>query len=326
VDDLFAFDAGVRAETGPFAGVDEAGRGPLAGPLVACAVVLPPRFRLPGLADSKKLSDSRRRALAPVIRNGAESLGTGVVSSDEIDRLGMATAVRLAFQRAMEPVASDGLVFLVDGNPVAGLGHPCRFLVKGDSLSASVAAAGVVAKVTRDDMLLKLHEKYPLYGFAGHKGYGCRSHMEAIRKHGPCPAHRMSFAPMKHWFGNDAGGLFQIPSVNPGRLAEDFAAEWLTGNGWGVRERNWRTRYGEVDIIAVRDGTAAFVEVKHALQGREHLALSKVDAIRRKRLAAAASEWLAVSGFRGDCRFDVLLVTGLPGSFHGEVFENAFMV
>jgi len=321
VSDLFGFDNGFRALHGAFAGVDEAGRGPLAGPLVACAVVLPAGFVLPGLADSKVLSDSRRRALAPAIRENATALGTGVVSAGEIDGMGMAMALKLAFNRAMDPVVPACALFLVDGNPVSGLPHPCTFLVKGDSKSASVAAAGVLAKVTRDDMLLKLDGQYPQYGFSGHKGYGSPAHIDAIRRHGPCPEHRMSFAPLKFGTGD---GLFHDAPPNAGRLAEEFAADWLLGAGWSIRERNWRTRNGEVDIIAVRDGTAAFVEVKHAVKGSEHLALAKVDNLRRRRITASASEWLSVSGFRGDCRFDVLLVTGYPGTFAVEVFENAF--
>lgn len=321
MSDLFEYDSGFRALRGVFAGVDEAGRGPLAGPLVACAVVLPAGFVLPGLADSKVLSDLKRRVLAPAIREKAMAIGTGVVSAGEIDGIGMSMALKLAFHRAMDPVAAACGVFLVDGNPVSGLAHPCTFLVKGDSKSASVAAAGVVAKVTRDDMLLKLHEQYPQYGFSGHKGYGSAAHIDAIRRYGPCPEHRMSFAPLKFGTGE---GLFQDPPPNAGRLAEEFAAEWLRGKGWSIRERNWRTRNGEVDIIAVRDGTAAFVEVKHAIKGSEHLALAKVDNLRKRRITASASEWLSVSGFRGDCRFDVILVTGCPGKFASEVFENAF--
>lgn len=320
--DLFLYDAGLRGETGPFAGVDEAGRGPLAGPLVACAVVFPDDFRVAGLADSKKLTDGRRRKLAPLIRSGAEAIGTGVVTPEEIDSMGMAGAVRTAFQRAMDSVALGGILFLVDGNPVAGLGHPCRFLVRGDGISASVAAAGVLAKVVRDDMLLELHEKYPAYGFAKHKGYGSPEHLEALRKHGPCPEHRMSFAPMKH--SSNRYGLFPPFAGNPGRLAEDFAGEWIRERGWHIRARNWRTRHGEIDIIAVRDGTAAFIEVKQASRGREHLALLKVDSLRKKRIMAAASEWLSASGFRGDCRFDVILVTGRPGTYRVEAYENAF--
>lgn len=321
MSELFDYDSAFRARHGSFAGVDEAGRGPLAGPLVACALVLPEGFVLPGLADSKVLSDSRRRALAPVISENAVALRTGVVSAAEIDGIGMSMAVKLAFRRAMDPVASACSVFLVDGNPVPGLPHPCTFLVKGDSKSASVAAAGVVAKVTRDDMLLKLHEQYPQYGFAGHKGYGSPAHIEAIRRFGPCPEHRMSFAPLK--FGT-ADGLFHDAPPNAGRLAEEYAAKWLEGAGFRIRERNWRTRNGEIDIIAVRDGTAAFIEVKHAVKGSEHLALAKVDNLRRRRMTASASEWLSVSGFRGDCRFDVILVTGYPGAFTVEVFEDAF--
>ncbi len=324
MDGLFLFDSGLRAEIGPFAGVDEAGRGPLAGPLVACAVVLPSDPDLPGLADSKVLTDRKRRVLAPLIRGCALSIGTGVVTPAEIDGSGMGTAIRTAFKRAMEPVAKAGLIFLVDGNPVSGLPHPCRFLVKGDSKSASVAAAGVLAKVTRDDMMLELDGRYPEYGFAGHKGYGSRLHVEAIFRHGPCPEHRMSFAPLKDHSAGSSGDLFDPTPPNAGRLAEEFAAEWLVERGYGIRERNWRTRNGEIDIIAVRDGTAAFIEVKHALEGCEHLALAKVDFLRKRRITAAASEWLSSSGFRGDCRFDVLLVTGYPDTFRAEAYENAF--
>lgn len=321
MEGLFLHDSRLRDEFGPFAGVDEAGRGPLAGPLVACAVVFPGDFRLTGIKDSKTISDSKRRKLAPRIREGALAVGTGTVTAHEIDVLGMAEAVRAAFRRAMEPVASPGLSFLVDGNPVPGLPYPCRFLVRGDSTSASVAAAGILAKVTRDDMMLELDRAFPQYGFARHKGYGSGAHLEAIRRYGPCPIHRRSFAPMKNEFRD---GLFRDLPPNAGRLAEDFAAEWLSGAGWRIRQRNWRTRHGEVDIVAERDDITAFIEVKHALEGVEHLALAKVDSLRRRRIAAAASEWLSVSGFRGDCRFDVILVTGYPGGFRAEVFENAF--
>jgi ribonuclease HII/Holliday junction resolvase-like predicted endonuclease len=321
VEDLFLHDSRFRNEFGPFAGVDEAGRGPLAGPLVACAVVFPGDFRLAGIADSKTLSDGRRRELVPGILGGAMASGTGTVTPDEIDSLGMAEAVRTAFRRAMEPVASPGLSFLVDGNPVSGLRHPCRFLVKGDSHSASVAAAGILAKVTRDDMMLEMDRVYPLYGFARHKGYGSREHLEALRRNGPCPIHRRTFAPLKHEFRE---GLFRDLPPNAGRLAEDYAAEWLAGAGWRVLHRNWRTRNGELDIVAEKNGVAVFAEVKHALEGAQHLALAKVDSLRRRRIAAAAAEWLSVSGFRGDCRFDVILVTGYPGRFRAEAFENAF--
>lgn len=176
--------------------MDEAGRGPLAGPLVACAVLLRSGAVLPGVNDSKRLSDRARRALVPRIMDACLLTGTGVVEAAEIDGMGMARAVAAAFERASAPVAASGCLFLVDGLPVRGFPHPAEFVTGGDGRSLSIAAASILAKVFRDDIMLEADRKWPGYGFAANKGYGSRSHLDAIRRLGPCPIHRMSFRPL----------------------------------------------------------------------------------------------------------------------------------
>ena len=174
-------------------GVDEAGRGPLAGPVCAAAVILPRGLEIPGLTDSKKLSDKKRRELAPIIKEQAIAYGIGFASETEIDEINILQATFLAMERALAqlPVTPD--LALIDGNREKDFGIPVKTVVKGDSLSASIAAASVLAKVTRDDIMMELAEKYPEYGFDIHKGYGTKAHYAALRAHGACPIHRSSF-------------------------------------------------------------------------------------------------------------------------------------
>ncbi len=174
-------------------GVDEAGRGPLAGPVCAAAVILPPHLEIPGLNDSKKLSDKRRRELAPVIKEQAIAYGIAMASQEEIDELNILQATFLAMERAISQLQSKADIALIDGNRQKDFGLPVRTVVKGDSLSANIAAASILAKVTRDDYMETIAEEYPQYGFAIHKGYGTKSHYDALRTHGHCPIHRLSF-------------------------------------------------------------------------------------------------------------------------------------
>ena len=174
-------------------GVDEAGRGPLAGPVCAAAVILPPHLELPGLNDSKKLTDKRRRELFPVIKEQAIAYGIGFASEAEIDRINILQATFLAMQRAIDQLGGQAGFALIDGNRQKDFGLPVMTVVKGDSRSANIAAASVLAKVSRDDLMLQMAEKYPQYGFEVHKGYGTKAHYEALRSHGPSPIHRMSF-------------------------------------------------------------------------------------------------------------------------------------
>jgi len=181
-------------------GVDEAGRGPLAGPVCAAAVILPPNAEIPGLNDSKKLTDKKRRELMPVIKEMALAYGIAFADEKEIDEINILQATYLAMQRAIEQLSIKPDLALVDGNRAGDFGLPVKTLVKGDSLSASIAAASILAKVTRDDLMLSLAEKYPQYGFEIHKGYGTRAHYAALAEHGPSPIHRMTF--LKKFYGN----------------------------------------------------------------------------------------------------------------------------
>ena len=185
---------------GVICGVDEAGRGPLAGPVCAAAVILPRGLEIPGLNDSKKLSDKKRRELFPVIKERAIAYGIGFASEQEIDEINILQATYLAMERAIAQLEGKADIALIDGNRAKDFGLPVKTVVKGDSLSANIAAASVLAKVTRDDLLVQLAEEFPQYGFEVHKGYGTKAHYEALKEYGHCKAHRMSF--LKKFYGN----------------------------------------------------------------------------------------------------------------------------
>ena len=180
-------------------GVDEAGRGPLAGPVCAAAVILPENIDIPGLDDSKKLSDKRRRELVPVIKEQAITYGIAFADHAEIDTINILQATYLAMERAINQLKVKPQVALIDGNRSKDFGIPVETVIHGDSLSASIAAASVLAKVTRDDYMLEMSEKYPQYGFDVHKGYGTKAHYAALTEHGHCPIHRLSF--LKKFYG-----------------------------------------------------------------------------------------------------------------------------
>ena len=180
-------------------GVDEAGRGPLAGPVCAAAVILPKGLVIEGLNDSKKLTDKKRRELFDIITENAVSYGIAMASEQEIDEINILQATFLAMQRAIDQLNIRPDLALIDGNRAKDFGLPVRTIVKGDGLSASIAAASVLAKVTRDRLMEELDGKYPQYGFAVHKGYGTKRHYEALRQYGPCEIHRRTF--LKKFYG-----------------------------------------------------------------------------------------------------------------------------
>ena len=180
-------------------GVDEAGRGPLAGPVCAAAVILPKGMIIEGLNDSKKLTDKKRRELFDVITENAVSYGIAMASEQEIDEINILQATFLAMQRAIDQLEVRPDLALIDGNRAKDFGLPARTIVKGDGLSASIAAASVLAKVTRDRLMEDLDGKYPQYGFAVHKGYGTKRHYEALTQYGPCEIHRRTF--LKKFYG-----------------------------------------------------------------------------------------------------------------------------
>jgi len=179
------------------AGVDEAGRGPLAGPVVAAAVILPVHYALPGLTDSKKLSAARRAQLEPLIKECAIAWAVAESSSAEIDEINILQATLLAMRRAVEALTTPPQQVLVDGNRAPALDFPVRCIVKGDLTEACISAASILAKQARDRMMLELDALYPQYGFARHKAYPTQAHRQALLDHGACPAHRRSFRPVK---------------------------------------------------------------------------------------------------------------------------------
>ena len=186
------------AEGAVIAGVDEAGRGPLAGPVCAAAVVLPRNCAVPGLDDSKKLSEKKREELFDVICDTAVTFGIAFASVEEIETLNILNATYLAMNRALEQLEPQPVIALIDGNRDSGIALCSRCIVKGDSRCADIAAASILAKVTRDRFMYDLHEQFPQYGFDRHKGYGTAGHYAAIREFGPSPVHRMSFLRKMH--------------------------------------------------------------------------------------------------------------------------------
>ncbi len=179
------------------AGVDEAGRGPLAGPVVSAAVILPENFDVPGINDSKKLSEKKREALFPVIQRHAIAFGIGLADHEEIDQINILQASLLSMKRAVEALSVTPDYLLIDGKFIIDCTIDQRSVIKGDALSLSIAAASILAKVTRDRIMADRDLQYPEYGFRRHKGYPTKAHKEAILTHGPCPIHRKSFKGVK---------------------------------------------------------------------------------------------------------------------------------
>ena len=174
-------------------GIDEAGRGPLSGPVVAAACILPRDIYIPELNDSKKLTEKKREKIFDVITESAIGYGIGMASPKEIDEINILNATMLAMRRALESLTPSADFALIDGNIARDFSIPTKTVIKGDSLSASIAAASILAKVTRDRLCLEDAERYPKYNFAKHKGYSTKEHMDAVRKYGPCEIHRKSF-------------------------------------------------------------------------------------------------------------------------------------
>lgn len=188
------YDSGVKL----ICGVDEAGRGPLAGPVCAAAVILPRGLDIPGLNDSKKLSEKKREALFDVICSSAKAYGIAFAEVEEIESQNILNATFLAMNRAIAKLGIEPELALIDGNRNSGIELPSRCVIKGDSTCADIAAASILAKVTRDRYMLEMAREYPQYHFEKHKGYGTKLHYEALREYGPSPIHRRSFLRKMH--------------------------------------------------------------------------------------------------------------------------------
>ena len=196
--DMYEYERSLAGDRTPYCGVDEAGRGPLAGPVCAAAVILPEGLVIPGLNDSKKLTAKKRDALYDIICDTAVAFGIAFATVDEIEALNIKGATYLAMERAIADMDPAPVLALVDGNDKNTLSIPAVKVVKGDSLCASIAAASVLAKVTRDRYMDDLDALYPQYGFAKHKGYGTAAHYAALREYGPSPVHRPMYLRKMH--------------------------------------------------------------------------------------------------------------------------------
>ena len=206
----------------PLAGVDEVGRGPLAGPVVAAAVILDPDAIPDGLDDSKNLTAARREELFALITESALAIGVASATAVEIDTINIRQATLLAMRRAVSALPVAPASVLVDGNDPPVLACRCESIIGGDALIASIAAASIVAKVARDAMMARLCQRYPAYGFSAHAGYATARHRSALTTHGPCPEHRYSFAPVKGvWFRAAPAPL--LAGLETGLLAPDLA-------------------------------------------------------------------------------------------------------
>lgn len=314
------------------AGVDEVGRGPLAGPVVAAAVVLPP---VNGpfyhqVRDSKLLTPAQRERLYGEIQGHALAWATAGVSPAEIDRLGILPATKKAMAEAVGslPVRPDFL--LVDAVKLPSLGFPQKSIIKGDATCLSIAAASILAKVCRDRLMVEADKEHPGYGFARHKGYSTAEHLAQVRRLGLCPLHRRSFAPAQLLEGGPKG---EERRHRLGRLGERIASRHLKGLGYAIRETNYRSLWGEIDIVAQQGDCLVFVEVRSrtCLSGRREGPTygSPEESLTRAkgvRLVETAQTYVQThAGLPDQWRIDLVAVELTPGGRvrRVEVTENA---
>lgn len=304
-------------------GVDEAGRGPLAGPVYAAAVILPPGLEIPEVNDSKKLTEKKREALFPEIKEKALAYSIASASEKEIDEINILNATYLAMSRAVEGLSVKADYALIDGNRMPRLPIPGETIVKGDGLSMSIACASILAKVSRDHVMMELDQKYPQYQFAKHKGYGTKLHTDLIRQYGPCEIHRRSF--LKKILRTDAPQPTQAQSI--GKRGEQAAAAYLEKKGFHVLEQNYHSPYGEVDIIAEDGQYIIFVEVKTRKPGTMVEGVEAVDDAKQKKLVKTAQLYLQEYPSDFQPRFDVIQVTPTgENRCRIEQFPGAFML
>ena len=305
---------------GNLCGVDEAGRGPLAGDVYAAAVILDPAKPIEGLNDSKKLSEKKREALFAEIKEKAAAWSVGVATVEEIEAYNILQATFLAMRRAVDGLSIRPSLALVDGNRNPGLDIPTRLLVKGDGTSAAVAAASIVAKVSRDHYMAELDAQYPEYQFLRHKGYGTKLHYEMLDQYGESPVHRHSF--LKSYYAKKGKGA----PGGTGSKGEQMAADYLTARGCEILGRNWRCPYGEIDLILRQGETLIFAEVKTRGPGMLAAPAEAVTASKRRRLLDAAALYLSQNPLPLQPRFDILeIYLDGEGNFLKAVWlENAF--
>lgn len=301
------------------AGIDEVGRGPLAGPVVAAAVILPENHTILGVDDSKKLSAQKRESLAEQIKAEAIAWAVGIVSHTRIDEINILQATYEAMRQAISQLAIQPDYILADAVHIPQLAIPQEGIVKGDAKSMSIAAASIIAKVTRDAMMEELAEQYPEYDFASNKGYGSQKHIAGIAAHGLCPIHRRSFVKKI---------MEQIEQENTsqkGNLSEALAVRQMQKLGYTILAQNYRTAQGEIDIIAKQGDTLVFTEVKERSQAYFGTPAEAVDRRKQQKIIAAARQYLAENKMEDiACRFDVAEIKRENGQSYFRYLENAF--
>ncbi len=291
---LFEYDESLHIDK--LCGIDEAGRGPLAGPVFAAAVILPKGLQLDGLNDSKKLSEKKREQLFEEITAHAVSYCVASASVEEIDELNILQATFLAMRRAVEGLSVKPDICLVDGNQNPQVGIHSRLVIKGDATSACIAAASILAKVSRDRYMLELSKQYPQYQLEKHKGYGTKLHCDLIYEYGVSEIHRKSFM-------NKILARKGMPTR--GEIGENAVASYLEKSGYDIVAQNYHSRYGEVDIIAEQDGTIAFVEVKARSPKSKGAPAEAVTVSKQKKLIQTAMLYLQETESPLQPRFDV---------------------
>jgi len=288
-------------------GIDEAGRGPLAGPVYAAAVILPFGLELSGLDDSKKLSEKKRDLLFDEITEKAIDFGIGVADHKEIDALNILKATFLAMNRAVDSMKLKPDIALIDGNRDPAVMCRSKCIVGGDSKSASIAAASILAKVSRDRFMLSAAKEYPQYMFEKHKGYGTKLHYDKLGAYGSSEIHRQSF--LKKWKAESQDGKTNHDTFAPkarGDLGEALALEFLNNKGYITLTCGFHSRFGEIDLIVSNSEYVVFVEVK--LRKNAHFANARdsVDFDKRNKIKATADTWLQLNNSSLQPRFDVI--------------------
>jgi len=302
------------------AGVDEAGRGPLAGPVVAAAVILPNSYNLDGLDDSKKVTPKIRSQLFVEIQHQATAIGVGVVAAADIDKTNILQATQQAMKMALGRLKPRPDQAVIDGYALPTQIIPNKGVIKGDQTVDVIKAASIIAKVTRDNMMEQYDIIFPVYGFKKHKGYGTREHMDKLRLNKACAIHRKSFKPV----------AAAMPTLSwlrkEGRIVqwgEQVAAVYLIEKGYEILTMNLCCDpYGEIDIIAEKDGIIIFVEVKTYSKKQLGTPAQKIDQNKLKKLEAAINKYTVDMQVEKDISLDVICVYLQPSAPKFEHFKG----
>lgn len=298
------------------AGIDEVGRGPLAGPVVAGVVILPKDCKIEGINDSKKLSAKKREELNDIILEKAISYGIGVVSPERIDETNISLAVFEAMRDAIGQLCPSPDFILADAVTIPHVPIPQKGIVKGDAKSASIGAASIIAKVYRDRLMTEYDKVYPEYGFASNAGYGSAAHMAALRVHGETPIHRKTFLRNFHE---------EETNREKGVYGEELAVKQMKKMGYKILERNFKRAGGEIDIIAEKDGYTAFVEVKYRKGRAMGEPAEAVTRGKQENIIQTAEKYIYENGLEGDFRFDVAEVLEENNKKYFRYTENGFI-